>query len=858
MALTPMMQQYFQIKEQYKDCILFYRLGDFYEMFFDDALLASKELEITLTGRDCGLAERAPMCGVPFHAADTYIARLVEKGYKVAICEQLQDPSQAKGIVERGIIRIVTPGTVSDNAMLGEKENNYILSICAGEGSAYGVAYADVSTGAFFAEEAEDKGSLTALMNRLGAKEAVCCEDDKELAGFLKLSGSILINRYPAWAFEAETAAKILKEHFAVAGLSVFGLAEDNKALVGACGALMQYLTETQKNTLGHISSLKVVSSSSYMTIDKFTHRNLELTETMRDKSKKGSLLWLLDKTKTAMGGRLIKTYIERPLLNKREITDRLNAVDELKSNYVLRSALRQALGNVYDIERLLTKISYQTLDGRHALSILQSLEQFPEIKELLEGCKSGLLKRLGNQLDPLEGLKKLLSSAIIENPPIGITDGGIIKEGFHHEVDRLRTAANDGATWLKALEERERESTGIKNLKVGYNKVFGYYIEVTKSNLGQVPYHYTRRQTLAGCERFITKELKDLEDTILSAKDRLAKLEYELFCTIRAKISDHIAALQKDAEAIAAVDVLQSFAQAAYDYNYVKPKIKDDGIIEIKNGRHPVVERTVNQEFVPNDAYLDQEKNCLLVITGPNMAGKSTFMRQVGLIILMAHMGSFVPATSAEICLVDRVFTRVGASDDLSSGQSTFMVEMNELASILNNATEKSVLILDEIGRGTSTTDGLSIAWATIEYILENLRAKTLFATHYHELTSLEGTLDGLQNYSISIRELQDTVIFLHKIKRGGADRSFGIEVAKLAGLPAKLLDRSKVLLKAIEESSGVSLDQIEIKEQPASQAREADYSRVIGQLRSIDINTLTPLESMAILAELAEKVRT
>lgn len=858
MALTPMMQQYFQIKEQYKDCILFYRLGDFYEMFFDDALLASKELEITLTGRDCGLAERAPMCGVPFHAADTYIARLVEKGYKVAICEQLQDPSQAKGIVERGIIRIVTPGTVSDNAMLGEKENNYILSICAGEGSAYGVAYADVSTGAFFAEEAEDKGSLTALMNRLGAKEAVCCEDDKELAGFLKLSGSILINCYPAWAFEAETAAKILKEHFAVAGLSVFGLAEDNKALVGACGALMQYLTETQKNTLGHISSLKVVSSSSYMTIDKFTHRNLELTETMRDKSKKGSLLWLLDKTKTAMGGRLIKTYIERPLLNKREITDRLNAVDELKSNYVLRSALRQALGNVYDIERLLTKISYQTLDGRHALSILQSLEQFPEIKELLEGCKSGLLKRLGNQLDPLEGLKKLLSSAIIENPPIGITDGGIIKEGFHHEVDRLRTAANDGATWLKALEERERESTGIKNLKVGYNKVFGYYIEVTKSNLGQVPYHYTRRQTLAGCERFITKELKDLEDTILSAKDRLAKLEYELFCTIRAKISDHIAALQKDAEAIAAVDVLQSFAQAAYDYNYVKPKIKDDGIIEIKNGRHPVVERTVNQEFVPNDAYLDQEKNCLLVITGPNMAGKSTFMRQVGLIILMAHMGSFVPATSAEICLVDRVFTRVGASDDLSSGQSTFMVEMNELASILNNATEKSVLILDEIGRGTSTTDGLSIAWATIEYILENLRAKTLFATHYHELTSLEGTLDGLQNYSISIRELQDTVIFLHKIKRGGADRSFGIEVAKLAGLPAKLLDRSKVLLKAIEESSGVSLDQIEIKEQPASQAREADYSRVIGQLRSIDINTLTPLESMAILAELAEKVRT
>ena len=858
MALTPMMQQYFQIKEQYKDCILFYRLGDFYEMFFDDALLASKELEITLTGRDCGLAERAPMCGVPFHAADTYIARLVEKGYKVAICEQLQDPSQAKGIVERGIIRIVTPGTVSDNAMLGEKENNYILSICAGEGSAYGVAYADVSTGAFFAEEAEDKGSLTALMNRLGAKEAVCCEDDKELAGFLKLSGSILINRYPAWAFEAETAAKILKEHFAVAGLSVFGLAEDNKALVGACGALMQYLTETQKNTLGHISSLKVVSSSSYMTIDKFTHRNLELTETMRDKSKKGSLLWLLDKTKTAMGGRLIKTYIERPLLNKREITDRLNAVDELKSNYVLRSALRQALRNVYDIERLLTKISYQTLDGRHALSILQSLEQFPEIKELLEGCKSGLLKRLGNQLDPLEGLKKLLSSAIIENPPIGITDGGIIKEGFHHEVDRLRTAANDGATWLKALEERERESTGIKNLKVGYNKVFGYYIEVTKSNLGQVPYHYTRRQTLAGCERFITKELKDLEDTILSAKDRLAKLEYELFCTIRAKISDHIAALQKDAEAIAAVDVLQSFAQAAYDYNYVKPKIKDDGIIEIKNGRHPVVERTVNQEFVPNDAYLDQEKNCLLVITGPNMAGKSTFMRQVGLIILMAHMGSFVPATSAEICLVDRVFTRVGASDDLSSGQSTFMVEMNELASILNNATEKSVLILDEIGRGTSTTDGLSIAWATIEYILENLRAKTLFATHYHELTSLEGTLDGLQNYSISIRELQDTVIFLHKIKRGGADRSFGIEVAKLAGLPAKLLDRSKVLLKAIEESSGVSLDQIEIKEQPASQAREADYSRVIGQLRSIDINTLTPLESMAILAELAEKVRT
>ena len=858
MALTPMMRQYFELKEQYSDCLLFFRLGDFYEMFFDDAKLVSKELELTLTGRDCGMEERAPMCGIPYHAVDRYLSRLVEKGYKVAICEQLEDPETAKGLVERGVIRIVTPGTVSEGSLLEEKENLYIMCVYEQDGY-YGLAYADLSTGSFFVEPSASLGELQNVLVRVNPKEIVYPEENKDIKSLLsaRCEGCCL-TPFGEWAYALSTAQKTLLEHFQTINLSVFGIEEDSPC-VNAAGALFQYLIETQKNSLSHIKKIVRVNSKKYMVIDQFTHRNLELTETMRAKSRKGSLLWLLDKTKTAMGGRLLKNYIEQPLLEKKAIQNRLKAVGELKDNYSMRSELRERLSGIYDIERLLSKISYASFDAKDALALKASILPIPDIKRLLAQSNSALLGEYAYELDELKELGEFLEQAIADTVPNGIRDGGIIKEGFNEEVDKLRNAAQSGQQWLSDMEQQEREATGIKNLKIGFNKVFGYYIEVTKSYLNLVPYRYTRRQTLAGCERYITPELKELEDTILTASEKCAKLEYQLFLQIRTKLEEYIAILQRNSEILAALDVLQSFAQAAYDNGYIMPNMREDGVIDIKGGRHPVVEKTVRQEFVPNDAYLDTKNDKMLIITGPNMAGKSTFMRQTGLIVLMAQMGSFVPASSASISIVDRVFTRVGASDDLASGQSTFMVEMNELASILNSATSKSLLILDEIGRGTSTLDGLSIAWATIEYILnhKNLGAKTLFATHYHELTDLQGMIPGIQNYSVSVKELDKTILFLHRIKPGGTDRSFGIEVARIAGLPSELTDRAKQLLGVLQQHTNTRIGDLNTEELKQEKELETAKEREIASMvRALDINTLTPLEALSVLNEMKQRM--
>ena len=826
MALSPMMRQYLEIKEKNQDCLLFFRLGDFYEMFFDDAVTASRELEIALTGRDCGLEERAPMCGVPYHAAEGYIQRLIEKGYKVAICEQLEDPSAAKGIVERGIVRI-------------------------------GAAYADISTGAFLAEELANLEELGNLLLRIMPREVLFAENNAVLFHYLKEQESLYLTRCEAWPYESANAQRLLQEHFGVMNVSVFGFSESSPCL-NAAGALLQYLLDTQKNSLAHIQKLSKTSGKDYMVIDQFTHRNLELTETMRSKEKRGSLLWLLDKTKTAMGGRLLKLYIEQPLLNPKEIQARLDAVEEIKEGFALRSNLRQELDKIYDIERLLARISYGSLDARDLVALKSSLGPLPGIRQMLQSCRSSALRACAEQLDPLEGLYQYLEDCICEEPPHGIRDGGFIRPGYNAEVDKLRDAKTSGSKWLATMEQRERDATGIKNLKIGYNKVFGYYIEVSKSNLSAVPYRYTRRQTLSNCERYITQELKELEDVLLSATDKCNALEYSLFLQIRDHLSQYIDVLQKNASLLAKTDVLQSFAQAAYDYDYVKPKICTDGSISIKDGRHPVVERAVRQEFVPNDTFLDDKEDKLLVITGPNMAGKSTFMRQTGLIVLMAQMGCFVPASEARLSIVDRVFTRVGASDDLASGQSTFMVEMNELASILNSATEKSLLILDEIGRGTSTLDGLSIAWATIEYILgkNGIGAKTLFATHYHELTDLEGKLPGLRNYSSTVREYEKSIVFLHKIRRGGTDRSFGIEVAKLAGLPGALTDRAKALLTLLQQNAGTDLGRIDFSAVPALPDKKAqEAEKLVKTLAQLDIDNLTPLEALSLLSDIKQK---
>ncbi len=876
--LTPMMQQYMKTKEEYPGCILFYRLGDFYEMFFDDAITVSRELEITLTGKQCGLEERAPMCGVPYHAVDGYLNRLVSKGYKVAICEQVEDPKQAKGIVKREVIRVVTPGTNLDTQALDESKNNYIMCIVyAGEN--YGLSIADVTTGEYMVTELDQSAKLLDEIQRFMPSEIICNES-LYVSGVslddLKDRLGIVIYSLDAWYFDDVLCRRTLQEHFHVNSLDGLGLSDYDSGVISA-GALLKYLEETQKTSLSHLSKLTKYTTGNYMVLDSSTRRNLELTETLREKQKRGSLLWVLDKTKTSMGARMLRKFVEQPLIDKSEVLRRLDAVEELKNNAINREEIREYLGPVYDLERIGGKITYQSANPRDLIAFQVSLSMLPPIKCLLEEMTSDYLQEIYKELDTMEDLCQLVQSAIMEEPPIAMKEGGIIKEGYNEDVDRLRRAKSEGKDWLINLETTEREKTGIKNLKIRYNKVFGYYLEVTNSFKNMVPDYYIRKQTLANAERYIIPELKDLEDTILGAEDKLYALEYELYSEIRNKIATEIMRIQQTANAISKLDVIASLAVVAEKNNYVRPKINEKGVIDIKEGRHPVVEKMIpNDLFISNDTYLDDKKNRISIITGPNMAGKSTYMRQVAQIVLMAQIGSFVPASSANIGMVDRIFTRVGASDDLASGQSTFMVEMNEVANILRNATNKSLLILDEIGRGTSTFDGLSIAWAVVEHISNSklLGAKTLFATHYHELTELEGKIDNVNNYCIAVKEKGDDIVFLRKIVKGGADKSYGIQVAKLAGVPESVIQRAKEIVQELIDTDiagrvrDIAVQGTETKKKRVKMLDEVDRAQmslfdtvkdddVLEELRELDISNMTPMDAMNCLYKLQNKLK-
>ena len=867
--LSPMMQSYLATKEQYKDCMLFYRLGDFYEMFFDDAIVASRELEITLTGRACGLEERAPMCGVPHHAVDIYISRLIAKGYKVAICEQLEDPKQAKGIVKRDVIRVVTPGTVIETNMLEEKKNNYIMSIVK-KGIYYGIGICDISTGDFYATQIKlSEGNFEKLLDEFAryvpaeiVVNPAMGSSDKEL-NILKDRSNTFVTIRDEEVFE-NNEKLLLNLYSIVDGFEKTKEEFNDEALiVMAVNGLLNYFTETQKVKMEHINKIKVYEVKKYMALDISARRSLELTERMRDKNKKGTLIWVLDKTSTSMGGRLLRRWINDPLLNVDEINDRLESVKELKENMMLRGDIIDILKKVYDIERLAGKVAYGNVNARELISLKNSLSNLPALKQVLGLVNSKLLKDLNDRLDSLEDIHKLIEDSIIDEPPISVKEGGIIKKGFNQEIDEYRNASTEGKNWIIALEAKEREATGIKNLKVGYTKVFGYYIEITKSFLKMVPEHYIRKQTLTGGERFITEELKTIEDKILGSEEKVIALEYEEFTKVRNEIAKNIERLQNSASAVASIDVLTSLAVVAEDNNYVCPQVNDGDIINIKEGRHPVIEKMLDSgEFVANDAYLDSDSTRLAIITGPNMAGKSTFMRQVAIITLMAQIGSFVPADEATIGIVDKIFTRVGASDDLSSGQSTFMVEMNEVANILKDATPKSLVILDEIGRGTSTYDGLSIAWAVAEYIAdkEKIGCKTLFATHYHELIGLEEKIEGIKNYSVAVKEKGEDVIFLRKIIEGGTDESYGIHVAKLAGVPRSVVTRANKILRSLEKGGvKVKEEKEENKKQVEGQfdlfnLKLADISH---ELDKININELTPIEALTTLAKLKEMIK-
>ena len=876
--LTPMMKQYMQTKEEYKDCILFYRLGDFYEMFFDDALTASKELEITLTGKNCGLEERAPMCGIPYHAVDSYLNRLVSKGYKVAICEQVEDPKTAKGIVKREVIRVVTPGTNLDTQGLDETKNNYIMCIVY-MADRYGLSVADVTTGEYLVTELDSQTKLMDELYKFMPSEIVCNEafymsglDLDDLKNRLHMA----IYSLEAWYFDDALCRETLQEHFKVASLEGIGLSDYECGMI-ASGALLKYLEETQKNSLSHMSRLTRYATGNYMVLDSATRRNLELVETLREKQKRGSLLWVLDKTKTAMGARTLRKYVEQPLIDKKSIVKRLDAVAELKDNAICREEIREYLNPVYDLERLVGKITYQSANPRDLIAFQSSLSMLPSVKCILKDMESDLLKEIYEELDPLEELCDLVGRAIQEEPPLAMKEGGIIKDGYNEEVDRLRKAKSEGKNWLADLETKEREKTGIKNLRIRYNKVFGYYLEVTNSFKDLVPDYYTRKQTLANAERYIIPELKELEDTILGAEDKLCALEYELYCEVRNTIAAELTRIQRTAKAVAKLDVIASLALVAERNNYVRPKINEKGVIDIRDGRHPVVEKMIpNDMFIANDTYLDDKKQRISIITGPNMAGKSTYMRQAALIVLMAQLGSFVPASSANIGLVDRIFTRVGASDDLASGQSTFMVEMNEVANILRNATSKSLLILDEIGRGTSTFDGLSIAWAVVEYISNSklLGAKTLFATHYHELTELEGKISNVNNYCIAVKEKGDDIVFLRKIVKGGADKSYGIQVAKLAGVPDPVINRAKEIVEELVTADitgkvkDIAVQGSETKKKTQKKLDEVDLTQfslfdtvhdddVLNELKELDISHMTPMDAMNKLYQLQNKLR-
>lgn len=873
---TPMMQHYLKTHEEYKDCILFYRLGDFYEMFFDDAKVVSKELELTLTGKSCGAEERAPMCGIPYHAAETYLTRLVKKGYKVAICEQVEDPKLAKGMVKREVTRVVTPGTTLNAQALDETKNNYIMCI-AYIGDHYGISSADITTGDYYVTEVDSERKLLDEVNKYQPTEIICNEafyisgidiDD------MKNRMGIVIYSLDAWYFSDETAQMTLKDHFKVRDLEGLGLADYDSGVVAA-GALLKYLYETQKTTLSNLVAIHPYTTGKFMIIDSSTRRNLELVETLREKQKRGSLLWVLDKTRTAMGARTLRSFVEQPLIERTEIEERYDAIDEFNTNAITREEIREYLNPVYDLERLITRVTYQTANPRDLIAFRNSIHMLPPIKTLMSDFQSPLLKRLYEQLDTLDELYELIERSITEEPPLTLHDGGILKEGYNEEVDRLRKAKTDGKSWLADLEAKEREKTGIKNLKIKYNKVFGYYLEVTNSFKDMVPDYFTRKQTLANAERFITPELKELEDVILGAEDKLIVLEYELFREVRQKVADEVVRIQKTAKAVAQIDVFASLATVAEQNNYCRPKLNEKGLIDIKDGRHPVVERMIqNEMFVANDTYLDNGSNRVSIITGPNMAGKSTYMRQSALIVLMAQIGSFVPAKSAKIGIADRIFTRVGASDDLASGQSTFMVEMSEVANILRNATSNSLLILDEIGRGTSTFDGLSIAWAVVEHISNPrlLGAKTLFATHYHELTELEGKLNSVNNYCIAVKEKGDDIVFLRKIVKGGADKSYGIQVAKLAGVPDNVIERAKEIVEELSNNditeivqnisaegsskrSKPKLDEVDLEQ--ISLLDTMDNDTILNELKELDLGQMTPIEAMNKLYELQNKVK-
>ena len=875
--LTPMMQQYIATKEQYKDCILLYRLGDFYELFFDDAIVVSKELELTLTGKSCGLEERAPMCGVPYHAIEGYLNKLVSKGYKVAICEQMEDPKLTKGIVKREVTRIVTPGTNLNTQSFEDNKNNYLMCIAYYD-EIIGISIADVTTGDYYLTEVSDKNQLLDEIVKYNPAEIIC-NDAFLVSGIqieeLKNRLGICIFSLDPHFFDEEQCKKILLKHFHVLSLQGIGIEEFPIGTVAA-GTLMQYLYDTQKNTLNHLTHIYPYLTSKYMLLDSSTRRNLELGETLRDKQKKGSLLGVLDKTKTAMGGRLLRKYIEQPLIDKDKIIYRQDAIDDFCKNPCERDEIREYLNPVYDLERLIGKISFHTANPRDLIALATSLRMLPPIKTVTGGMNAEALLHISEAIDGLEDICTLIDEAIIDEPPLQIREGGIIRDGYDKDIDTLRHAKTEGKSWLAALETEDRERTGIKNLRIKYNKVFGYYFEVTNSFKNMVPDDYIRKQTLTNAERYTTPRLKELEDTILNAEDKLVTLEYDKFCEIRDFIAGQLERIQKTAHEIARLDVFASFSLVAEQNHYVRPSLNEKGIIQIKDGRHPVVEKVIEHDmFIPNDTYLDNGKNCISIITGPNMAGKSTYMRQSALIVLMAQIGSFVPAKKANIGIVDRIFTRVGASDDLASGQSTFMVEMNEVANILRNATPDSLLILDEIGRGTSTFDGLSIAWSVIEFISNTkiLGAKTLFATHYHELTELEGKINNVNNYCIAVKEKGDDIVFLRKIIKGGADRSYGIQVAKLAGVPEMVIERAKEILSELldkdilEKVQNISVPQKYDSKNKTEKPDDLELNQlslfdtvkdedVIEELKQIDISTLTPLDALNTLYRLQNKL--
>ncbi|HAT4365358.1 TPA: DNA mismatch repair protein MutS [Clostridium perfringens] len=906
MKLTPMMRQYFEIKENYKDCILFFRLGDFYEMFFEDAETAARELELVLTGRDCGLEKRAPMCGIPFHASNSYIGRLVAKGYKVAICEQVEDPKFAKGIVKRDVIKVITPGTYTDSSFVEETKNNYIMTIYADlERNRCSLAITDISTGDFLATEGElEKGVILDEISKFNPKEIILLDSlDQELIKDITLTTPALISRKPIEYFE-ENFEEVLNNQFGEKSNSLSLMVKKSS------NSLVKYILDTQKISLTNINDIEVYSLVDFMTIDLSSRRNLELTENLREKSKKGSLLWVLDKTETSMGSRMLRRWIEEPLVNKEKITLRLNAVEELFNDLSLNDSLKESLHDIYDIERILGKISNKNANAKDLIALKTSIGKIPNVKGIIENCTSSLLKNYHHNLDDLRDIYDLLEKSIKEDPSLTLKDGDLIKDGFNGEIDELRLAKTNGKDWISSLENREREFTGIKSLKVGFNKVFGYYIEISKANYSSIPEgRYIRKQTLANAERFITPELKEIEEKLLGASEKLCSLEYDIFLDIRNEVENHIDRLKATAKIIAELDCISNLAFVALENDFIKPEINEDGETKIENGRHPVVEKVIPKgEFIPNDTIINKDDNQLLIITGPNMAGKSTYMRQVAIITLMCQIGSFVPASKANISVVDKIFTRIGASDDLAGGKSTFMVEMWEVSNILKNATENSLVLLDEVGRGTSTYDGLSIAWSVIEYICKNknLRCKTLFATHYHELTKLEGEIHGVRNYSVAVKEVDNNIIFLRKIIEGGADQSYGIEVAKLAGIPDEVINRAKEILEKLEMESSkdnldlalkevnaskedieeasittsyevketlVEEDKIEIKEEVISKSSEAkthkeddqiqlDFSAIgkdnlIKELSEVDILSLNPMEAMNRLYALVKEAK-